>query len=120
MTEAQLKKGIMDGTIAYTCSDTGATSTAGKPSDLFEATNKESGKVFHLPVGGTATTTKVARLLLDVREPANEVDIVPGLEQTLLSSSKFNFYNSEAIKINDEAVLLLNIHSITAFCQADL
>jgi hypothetical protein len=67
MTEAQLKIGIMNGTIASACSDTGATSTAGKPTDPFEATNKMSTKVFHLPVGGTATATKICNLLLDVR-----------------------------------------------------
>ncbi len=113
MTEAQLKTDIMNGTIASACSDTGATSTAGKPSDPFEATNQKSTKVFHLPVGGTGTATKVSKLLLNVRAPANEVDIVPGLEQTLLSVSKFadagytavydkdevNFYNSDTIRI---------------------
>ena len=119
MTKAQIKTGIMDGTIASACSDTGATSTAGKPNDPFKATNRKSTKVFHLPVGGTATATNISKLLLDVRAPANEVDIVPGLEQTLLSGSKFadagytavydqdevNFYNSDTIQIDEASVL---------------
>ena len=119
MTKAQIKTGIMNGTIASACSDTGATSTAGKPNDPFKATNRKSTKVFHLPVGGTATATNISKLLLDVRAPANEVDIVPGLEQTFLSGSKFadagytavydqdevNFYNSDTIQIDEASVL---------------
>ena len=119
MTKDQIIKGIMDGTIASAVSDTGATSTAGTPNDPFESSNKKSNKVFRLPTGGTATATSTAKLLLSVREPANEVDIIPNLEQTLLSTSKFadagytavydkdeiNFYNSNTIKIEEAAVI---------------
>ena len=49
MTSTQLKQGIMDGTIASTVSDTGATSTAGTPNDPFVMSNQGSNKVFCLP-----------------------------------------------------------------------
>ena len=110
---------MKDGTIPSAVSDTGATSTAGAIDDPFKPTNEFSAKVFSLPTGGTAAATKVATLQLNVRAPANRVDIVPSLTQTLLSGSKFvdagytavydqkevNFYESHKIKITEEAVL---------------
>jgi hypothetical protein len=63
--------------------------------------------------------TKLAKLLHNVQAPANIVDIVPTLTQTLLSGSKFadagytavydkkevNFYNANTIHITEKAVL---------------
>ena len=119
LTDEQIKSGIIDGTIASAISDTGATSTAGTTDDPFEETDQISTKVFTLPTGGTAAASKEAKLLIDVRSPANKVDIVPNLEQTLLSTSKFadagytavyddeevNFYEKEHVKIDAKAVL---------------
>jgi hypothetical protein len=119
MSTAALKQGIMNGSIASAVSDTGATSTAGAPHDPFEETTTISSKVFILPTGGTAKATKLAKLLHNVRAPANMVDIVPSLGQTLLSGSKFadagytavydkaevNFYNANTIHITEKAVL---------------
>ena len=79
----------MDGTIPSAISDISARSTAGKPTDPFVATNEISTKVFGLPTGGMAPATTVAKLHLNIRAPANRVDIVPTLETTLLSGSKF-------------------------------
>eukprot|EP00804_Cyclotella_cryptica_P012948 CCRYP_002296-RA/>CCRYP_002296-RA protein AED:0.87 eAED:0.41 QI:0/0/0/0.25/1/1/4/0/505 len=89
MSTTALKQGILNGSIASAISDTGATSTAGAPHDPFHETTTISSKVFLLPTGGTAKATKVAKLLHKVRAPANMVDIVPSLEHTLLSGSKF-------------------------------
>ena len=58
LTEEQIKAGMLDGTIASAISDTGATSTAGKPNDPFEETDQPSTKVFTLPTGGTAAASK--------------------------------------------------------------
>ena len=77
------------GSIPSAVSDTGATSTAGALGDPFDPTNEVSNKVFSLPTGGTTVATGVATLQLNVRAPANRVDIVPALTQTLLSGSKF-------------------------------
>ena len=87
--------------------------------DPFHPTTVPSTKVFQLPTGGTAQATHLSQLLLDVRPPANQVDIVPSLTQTLLSGSKFadagytavynkdevNFYNSEDINIAATSIL---------------
>eukprot|EP00804_Cyclotella_cryptica_P009653 CCRYP_011198-RA/>CCRYP_011198-RA protein AED:0.33 eAED:0.33 QI:0/0/0/1/1/1/2/0/430 len=119
MTKLQVKHGIADGTILSTISNTGATSTAGALHDPFHSTTAPSIKVFLLPTGGTAHATHISQLLLNVGAPANQVDIVPNLTQTLLSGSKFadagytavynkdevNFYNSDKIHINATSIL---------------
>eukprot|EP00804_Cyclotella_cryptica_P004958 CCRYP_014075-RA/>CCRYP_014075-RA protein AED:0.08 eAED:0.06 QI:0/0/0/1/1/1/2/0/1100 len=119
MTKQQVKQGISDGTIPSAISDTGATSTAGALHDPFHSTTKPSTKVFLLPTGGTAQATHISQLMLNVRAPANQVDIVPNLTQTLLSGSKFadagytavydkdevNFYDSNKIHVNATSIL---------------
>eukprot|EP00804_Cyclotella_cryptica_P027941 CCRYP_003831-RA/>CCRYP_003831-RA protein AED:0.45 eAED:0.45 QI:0/0/0/1/0/0/2/0/230 len=89
MTKLQVKQCISDGTIPSTISNTSATSTAGALHDPFHSTTEPLTKVFLLPTGGTAQATHISQLLLNVRAPANQVDIVPNLKQTLLSGSKF-------------------------------
>ena len=119
LTEAQIKKGVMDGTISSGVSDTGATSTAGKYGDHFIPSNEQSTKVFGLPTGGTAKASMKATLDLPLKEAATEVHMVPGLEQTLISTGQctaagytavyddkeVNFYPSEKIRIEEESVL---------------
>ena len=96
-----------------------ASSTAGKPTNPFVATNEISTKVFGLPTGGTAPATSVAKLHIYIRAPSNIVDILPTLEATLLSGSKFddagyiavydanevNFHEKIAVTITEKAVL---------------
>lgn len=89
MTKLQVQQGVADGSIPSAISDTGATSTAGAVHDPFHSTTQPSTKVFLLPTGGTAQATHISQLMLNVRAPANQVDIVPNLTQTLLSGSKF-------------------------------
>ena len=119
LTKTQMIEGITNGTIASGVSDTGATSTAGKPGDPFATSKTKSTKTFRLPTGGTTTSTHQAELLLPVRAPANVVDVVPTLEQTLISGSKFadagytavydehevNFYEANKVKIDAKSVL---------------
>ena len=118
-TVRELKQGLMDGTIPSACADTGATSTAGTTTDPFLHTGETSTKVFSMPTGAAATASTKKKLLLKVRSPADEVHIVPGLQQTLLSGSKFadagyvavydedevNFYNKGDVKIDADAVI---------------
>jgi hypothetical protein len=110
---------MRDGSIPSAVRDTGATSTAGAVGDPFNPNKEKSTKIFSLPTGDTATATKVATLKINVRAPANRVDIVPTLIQTLLSGSKFadagytavydakevNFYDNQKINITEQAVL---------------
>eukprot|EP00804_Cyclotella_cryptica_P020437 CCRYP_014425-RA/>CCRYP_014425-RA protein AED:0.04 eAED:0.02 QI:0/0/0/1/1/1/2/0/1218 len=119
MTKLQVKQDVTDGSIPSAISDTGATSTAGTLHDPFHSTTQPSTKVFLLPTGGTAQATHISQLMLNVRAPANQVDIVPNLTQTLLSGSKFadagytavydkdevNFYDSNNININATSIL---------------
>ena len=119
MSPRTIKEGINNGSIPSAVSDTGATSTAGTLHDPFTHSNTRSTKIFMLPTGTTTAATIQAQLLLNVRPPANTVDIVPNLHQTLLSGSKFadanytavydkhevNFYDSATINITERAVL---------------
>ena len=106
----------MDVTIPSAISDTGASSTAGKPTDPFVSTNEISTKVFGLRIGGKVPATTVAKLFLNTRAPTNRVEILPTLETTLLSGSKFsdagyiavydknevNFYEKIAVTITEK------------------
>ena len=119
LAKAKLIEGINNGTIPAAISDTGATSTAGKPGDPFQRYNSQQTKVFHLPTGSTTTSSHQAKLHLPVRAPANIVDVIPNLTQTLLSGSKFadagytavydkdevNFYDANKVNITTKAVL---------------
>jgi hypothetical protein len=97
MSPSTIKQGIINGSIPSTVSDTGATSTAGTLHDPFIYSDIQSTKTFMLPMGATTTATTQALLLLNVRTPANTVDIVPNLHQTLLSGSKFTDANHTAV-----------------------
>ena len=98
---------ILNGTIPSAISDTGATSTAGKGGHPFRLLNHPSDKVFHLQTGGTARDSVKAKLMHELREPETEVDIVPGLTNTLLSTGKlvqgvyFAVYDKNEVNIYD-------------------
>ena len=91
----------------------------GKLSDAFAPSKTQSTKTFRLPTDGTTTSTHQAKLLLPVKAPANEVNVVSTFEQTLISSSKFAdarhtavydkdevfFYKANKVKIDAKSVL---------------
>eukprot|EP00804_Cyclotella_cryptica_P007612 CCRYP_010662-RA/>CCRYP_010662-RA protein AED:0.49 eAED:0.49 QI:0/0/0/1/0/0/2/0/159 len=109
MSPRTIKEGINNGSIPSAVSDTAATSTAGTLHDPFIHSKTCSTKTFMLPTGTTTTATTQAQLLLNVRPPANTVNIVPNLHQTLLSAvydkHEVNFYDSATINITECAVL---------------
>ena len=119
LSKTQIAEGIRNGKIPSGVSDTGATSNAGKATDPFGPSRSKTTNFFRLPTGGTTTSTHQAKLLLPVRAPANVVDVIPDLDQTLISGSKFadagytavydqqevNFYDSNKIKITAKSVL---------------
>ena len=119
LNDTKIKQGVLNGTISYGASDTGATSTAGKYGDHFIASNEPSNKVFGLPTGGSVKASQKATLDLPLKEAAKEVDMVPGLAQTLISTGKItdagytavydkdevNFYPADKIHITEESVL---------------
>ncbi len=70
--------------------DSGATSGAGpeEDADEFEDTGERSTKTFMFPDRRTATATKKMMLKHDLRDGAQEMNIVPGMHTSLISISK--------------------------------
>ena len=107
MTQDDIRAMILDGSIPSTIIDRGATSIAGKGGHPFRLSNHPSDKVFHLTTGGTARASVKAKLMHELREPATEVDIVPGLTNTLLRTGKlveggyFAVYDKNEVSIYD-------------------
>ena len=82
-TTTQIKDGVRDGTIPSAIADTGATSSVGTTRDrenhAFVPTGRRSTKAFHMPNGSVEAATDVDQLHHDVRHPAKEIHIVPGI-----------------------------------------
>jgi hypothetical protein len=88
--DKELQQGILDGTIATTVADSGATSGVGTTADPCPCSGRPSGKQFILPSSNVITATEMAKYLFDVRAPTNKLDITPGVSQhSLLSTGKF-------------------------------
>ena len=122
MSEAELKQGVLDGSIASAAWDTACTSNAGMIGDPYLQTSEPSTKVFAVADGHRTPGANIAKLHHPVREPARTVDMVPALaDQSLLSGVKFaeagyisicdgdevNIYDGRTarIMISEEAVL---------------
>ena len=114
LTEGQLKKGVLDGSIPSAAYDTACTYHAGLEGDPFIPTYQPSTKHFSVATGHKTPGSRVAKLHHPVREPSRTVDIVPGLaKKSLLSGGKFskagyvsicddaevNIYNGRTVKI---------------------
>jgi hypothetical protein len=85
-----LRKGTLNGTIPSAIVDSGASSHVGTTNDPFVRTNQKSNKIFRLPDGSTQAATDIGLLPYNVRHPAREVHITPGIqENSLVSTSKF-------------------------------
>ena len=107
----ELKQGVLDGTIPSAIADSGATSSVGTKKDrkrnVFVATGRQSDKAFRMPNGEVEEASDMDELQHDVRHPAKDVHIVPGIERdSLLSIAKFADANYVAIFDKDE----LNIY----------
>jgi hypothetical protein len=85
----ELRRGKMDGTIPSTIADSGATSGGGTEDDPSHRTGEPSDKRFILPSGEVIQATEIAEYPFNVRAPANELHITPGVNQhSLLSTGK--------------------------------
>ena len=103
----ELKQGVLDGTIPSAIADSGATSSVGtkrdKKQNAFVATGRQSDKAFRMPNGEVEEASDVDEIQHDVRHPAKDVRIVPGIERdSLLSIPKFADANYVAIFDKDE------------------
>ena len=103
--------------------DTGATSSAGSPADAqyFINTGEKSDKVFIIPNSERMPATDKMRMQHQLRHPADEMNIVPGVHTTLISGCKMadadyvtildknelNVYDGRTttIKVSEKAVL---------------
>eukprot|EP00804_Cyclotella_cryptica_P021358 CCRYP_001594-RA/>CCRYP_001594-RA protein AED:0.64 eAED:0.32 QI:0/0/0/0.6/1/1/5/0/975 len=119
MSPRTIKEGINNGSIPSAVSDTGATSTAGTLHDPFIHSKTRSTKIFMLPTGTTTAATIQAQLLLNVRPPANTVDIVPNLHQTLLSGSKFADADYTAVMRQTRSLWRIPLRPVTVNDNTD-
>ena len=88
--DEELRQGIMDGTIPSTIVDSGATSGVGTKDNPSHRTGEPSNKRFTLPSGAVIQATEIAEYPFDVRAPAKELHITPGVSQhSLLSTGKY-------------------------------
>jgi hypothetical protein len=120
--DRELCQGIMDGTIPSTIADSGATSGVGTKDHLSHRTGEPYNKQFILPSGQLIQATEKVEYRFNVRAPANELLITPGVSQhSLLSTGKYvdanyitvfdkdtiNVYNANntVITVTKEAIL---------------
>ena len=90
MSEEELKKGVLNGSIPSAAYDTACTSHAGMPCDPFIQTNTPSTNVFALADNYPIPGSNVAKLHHDVCEPARTVYMFPYLtNNSLLSGGNF-------------------------------
>jgi hypothetical protein len=90
INDRELQQGILDETIATTAADSGATSGVGTTADPCPCSGWPSNKQFLLPSGNIIPATEMAEYPFDVRAPAKELHITPGVSQhSLLSTGKF-------------------------------
>jgi hypothetical protein len=100
----ELQQGILDGTIATTVADSGATSGVGTTANPCPRLGRPSNKRFILPSGNVIPATKMAEYPLNVRAPANKLHITPGVSQhSLLSTGKFA--NANYITVFDKEMV---------------
>ena len=90
----KIKKGVLDGSIPSAVPDSGATSSVGTKRDrnrkAFAPTGQKSNKAVRMPNGEVEEASNMDELHHDVRHPAKDIHIVPGIERdSLLSISKF-------------------------------
>ena len=70
--------------------------------DPFQATGKPSDNFFQYAGGDIAAATTIKQLPMEVRAPAKDVHIVPGINNNLINTSKFVDANYAWVFDNDE------------------
>ena len=122
INDEEIRETMRKGTIATTVVDSGATLSIGTESNPSKRTGKPSTKEFRLPNGEVVLAKDIAEYPFDVRKPAKELHITPGIsENSLLSTLKYadagyitvfekdkvNMYNANntIITVSREAVL---------------
>ncbi len=108
----ELKQGVLDGSIPSAVANSGATLSVGTKRDrkrnAFVATGCQSDKAFRMPNSEVEEASDMDEFQHDVRHPAKDVHIVPGIKRdSLLSIPKFadaNYvviFNKDEVNISD-------------------
>ncbi len=108
----ELKQEVLDGSIPSAIADTRATLSMGTKRDrkrnAFVATGRQLDKAFCMPNGEVEETSNKDKFQHNVRHPAKDVHIVPGIERdSLLSIPKFADTNYVTI-FNKDKVNIYN------------
>jgi hypothetical protein len=101
----KIKEGVLDRSIPSAIADSGATSNVEKTRDrarkAFMATGRKLDKAFRMLNGQVEEANNMDELQHNVRHPAKDIHILPGIERdSLLSIPKF--VNSNYIAIFDK------------------
>ena len=91
MVNGQIKTGIVDAGASASCgepeiSDCGSFRIKG---NLFNSTGRKSDKIFKYAGGQVAAADDINEFKFDVRDAAKEVHMVPGIQNTLISTNQF-------------------------------
>ncbi len=105
--------GIMNGTIPSKVIDNGCTSNVGTEENPCKSTGVASNKVFILPGGQALAASKMATYPFNLRAPAFNVHITPGItSNSLLSTGKCA--DADYITVFDkEQVNVYNVNNVT-------
>ena len=98
--DAAMRSKVLNGTIRIGIADAGASSSCGQSklfdcggfsidSDLFNPTGRKSSKIFQYAGGAIAAADDINKFKFNVRHAANEVHMVPGIKNTLISTNQF-------------------------------
>ncbi len=103
----KLKQGVLDGSIPSTIANSRATSSIGTKRDRkrnkFIETGRQLDKAFRMPNGEVEEASNMDKFQHNVRHPAKDVHIVPGIEyDSLFSIPKFADANYVVIFDKDE------------------
>ena len=100
LSEDDLRTAVLNGTVPTGIADAGASASCGKPTvsdcgrftmakNPFISTGRKSNKIFLMALGNIAPAGEIRSLPFDLREPAYDVHMVPGIKHNLLSMNQF-------------------------------
>ncbi len=83
----EMRCGVLNGTIPSTVKDSAASSSVGMKDDPCLRTGLQSNKVFILPNGQAVAASEIAEYPFQLRNPASQVHITPGITSNSLMST---------------------------------
>ena len=100
LSEDELRTALLNGTVTTDIAVAGASASCGKPTlsdcgrfamakDSFISTGLKLDKIFLMALGNIAPADKRKRPPFNIREPASDVHMVPGIKHNLLSMNQF-------------------------------